>query len=92
MQKAWGCLCNSQHIGLCKYEKDGKLKKSFRKVQRGSTASKKKTASLFAQLLAKIVKLKKMNEKLKKMNEKLKKSSPKQKHDNGSDSDDSDSP
>jgi cell division protein FtsB len=44
--------------------------------------SKKKTASAFAQLLAKVAKLEKANKK-------LKKSSRKCKHDYGSDSDDS---
>ena len=49
-----------------KYEKDGKIKKSFGKGQNGSTASNKKTASMFTQLLVKIAKLEKANEKLKK--------------------------
>ena len=47
-----------------KYDKDGKLMKSFGKGQRGSTASNKKTASAFVQLLAKVMKLEKANEKL----------------------------
>jgi hypothetical protein len=71
-------------LDCCKYEKDGKIKKGFGKGQHGSTASNKKTASAFAQLLAKIAKLEKANEK-------LKKSLQKRKHDYGSDSDDSDS-
>ena len=67
-----------------KYKKDGKLKKSFGKGQHGSTAPDKKTASTFAQLLAKMAKLKKANEK-------LKKSSQKHKRDDGSNSNDSNS-
>jgi hypothetical protein len=55
-----------------KYKKDGKLKKGFRKGQRGSTASNKKPASAFMQLLVKIVKLEKANEKLKKSSSKCK--------------------
>ena len=49
-----------------KYDKDGKLKKSFGKGQRGSTASAKMTASACAQLSANVAKLEKANEKLKK--------------------------
>jgi hypothetical protein len=49
----------------CKYEKDGKRKKSFGKGQRGNRASNKKTASAFTQLLAKIAKFEKANENLK---------------------------
>jgi hypothetical protein len=54
------------HIALdcCKYDKDGKIKKGLGKGQRGSTASDKKTASVFPQLSAKITKLEKANEKL----------------------------
>ena len=68
----------------CKYNKDGKLKKGFGKSQHCSTASDKKTASAFAQLLAKIAKLQKANEK-------FKKSLCKSECDNGSNSDDSNS-
>jgi hypothetical protein len=67
-----------------KYDKDGKLQKGFGKGQRGKTAIDKKTASAFAQLLAKV-------EKIKKANKKLKKSSKKHKHEYESDSSDSDS-
>jgi hypothetical protein len=49
-----------------KYNKDGKIKKSFGKDQCGSTASDKKTSSAFAQLLVKVAKVEKANEKLKK--------------------------
>ncbi len=67
-----------------KYDKDGKLKKGFGKGQYGSTALDKKTASAFAQLSAKVTRLKKANKK-------LKKSSKKCKHEYESDSSDSDS-
>jgi hypothetical protein len=67
-----------------KYNKDGKLKKSFRKGQRGSMASNKKTVCACVQLSAKITKLEKANEN-------LKKSSCKHKCSYSSDSDDSDS-
>ena len=67
-----------------KYDKGGKLKKGFGKGQHGSTALDKKTASAFAQLSAKV-------EKLKKANKKLKKSSKKHKHEYDSDTSDSDS-
>jgi hypothetical protein len=68
----------------CKYDKDGKLKKGFGKGQHGSTAHDKKNSSAFAQLSAKV-------ERLKKANKKLKKSSKKCKHEYDSDSSDSDS-
>jgi hypothetical protein len=48
------------------YDKDSKIKKSFGKGQRGSTASNNKTAIAFAQLLAKVAKVVKANEKLEK--------------------------
>ena len=48
----------------CKYDKDGKLKKGFGKGQHGKTALDKKTARAFAQLSAKVEKLKKANKKL----------------------------
>jgi hypothetical protein len=67
-----------------KYEKDGKLKKSFGKGQRGSTASNKKTASKFGQLLVKIAKLKKANEKLKKSLRKCKRNYRSNSHDSNS--------
>ena len=71
-------------LDCSKYKKDGKIKKSFVKCECGSTASNKKTASAFAQLLAKIAKLENTNDK-------LKKSLQKHKHDYTSNSNDSDS-
>jgi hypothetical protein len=65
-KKHGGAHATHNTLDCCKYDKDGKLKKSFGNVQRGSTASIKKTASAFMQLSVKIAKLKRANEKLKK--------------------------
>ena len=83
-KKQGGAHATHNTSDCCKYKKDGTLKKGFGKGQRGSTTPNKKTASAFAQLSAKIVKLEKVNEK-------LKKSSCKRKQSYSSDSDDSDS-
>jgi hypothetical protein len=83
-KKHGGAHATHNTSDCCKYNKDGKLKKSFRKSQRGSTASDKKPARVFTQLLAKIAKLEKVNEKLKTCLQK-------RKHNYSSDSDDSDS-
>jgi hypothetical protein len=66
VQTTWEPHAAHNTSDCCKYEKDGKITKSFGKDQRGSTASDEKTASAFAQLLVKIAKLKKANDKLKK--------------------------
>ena len=89
VQEHGGVHVTHNTLDCCKYDKDGKLKKSFGKGQHGSTASdkNKKTASAFAQLLAKIAKI----AKLEKANEKLKKSSRKRKHSYSNNSNDSDS-
>ena len=57
-------LTNCPPVGSNK--KTVRLRKVLEKRQHGSTTSNKKTASLFVQLLAKIIKLEKANEKLKK--------------------------
>jgi hypothetical protein len=68
VQKAWGRAHVTHNTPDCrKYNKDGKIKKSFGKGQRSSTASNKMTASVFAELSAKVVKVEKANKKLKKV-------------------------
>ena len=55
-----------------KYKKDVKLKKGFGKGQHGIMTLDKNTASAFAQLSAKVAKLKKVKKKLKKSSKKHK--------------------
>ena len=71
-KKHGGAHATHNMANCCKYDKDGKLKKGFGKGQHGSTALDKKTASAFAQLSAKVERLKKANKKLKKSSKKCK--------------------